>query len=72
MIMTMFRNCFRKKRIVLFAAPRTALDPEDLPAWMARDLGLDDPDNRAAVQRGRCRKREQAPSEVAPRRPRQT
>jgi|GEM_PF-2816704 len=31
---------------------------ESLPAWVVRDIGLDDPENGKAVKDGHCRKAE--------------
>lgn len=72
MIGTWLRTLVRKRRPVLQTGPGPARGREAMPSRLERDLGLDDPANRAAVLRGGCRKREEAAPVVVLKRPRRS
>jgi len=73
MLFTWLKSRFRQKRSTLFTGSVSKGDPRALPAWMARDLGLEDPANRKAVLCGGCRKPERiAPVPMLPKRPRRS
>ncbi|WP_422375917.1 hypothetical protein [Roseibium sp.] len=55
MIVTWLLSRLRNKRTTHQIQNNVATGVSDAPDWMARDLGLDDPDNRKAVARGGCR-----------------
>jgi len=71
MIVTWLKSQFWKRRSTLFTGSDG--NPRMLPAWMARDLGLEDPENRKAVLRGGCREPDRAaPVTILPKRRRRS
>ncbi|MHA7773248.1 hypothetical protein [Roseibium sp. M-1] len=52
------KSLIQKKRSVLLPNSAQPGSNNALPVWLARDLGLDDPENLKAVETGGCRKSE--------------
>ncbi|MGS4988247.1 hypothetical protein ACVDG9_09810 [Roseibium sp. RP-7] len=57
-MVSFLRGLFSRKRNVWYTGPDKADRRNQMPDWMMRDLGLDNPDNLKAVQVGKCRKPE--------------
>ncbi|MCK7614202.1 hypothetical protein [Roseibium sediminicola] len=75
MIVTWLKSQFWNRRTTLYTGSGSGSDgnPQALPTWMARDLGLEDPENRKAVLHGGCRKPDRAvPVAMLPKRPRRS
>lgn len=72
MILTWLKTRLRTPRSRLHIVQGPGGAEGGLPGWMARDLGLDDPENRKAVSKGCCRKAEAAPVMMAPKQPRRS
>lgn len=70
MIVTWLVSRLRNKRTTLQIQNNVATGASDAPDWMARDLALDDPDNRKAVARGGCRNKAFATGSSSSRQPR--
>lgn len=72
MIVTWLVSRLRNKRTALQIHNNVATGASDAPDWMARDLGLDDPDNRKAVAGGGCRNKAFATGTSPSRQPRRS
>lgn len=73
MIVTWLKSQFWNRRSTLYTGSGSDGNPRALSDWMARDLGLEDPENRKAVLRGGCRKPDRgAPVAMLPKRPRRS
>jgi hypothetical protein len=52
------KSLFQKERPVLYMRPGQSEQDKVIPVWLARDLGLDNPENLKAVETGGCRNSE--------------